>query len=284
MTHTFNLAVVVLGFLSIIGVNGDDVNKFTYPMEEDLSLNKGDTIIAAYEGNISAPCLYTWCKDSAGNIELEQLDRVGGPNTTAPINLNFTRTDVVRCWFNIRLDETNSDVGANSVGFWYNSTEGDRKTFSSSSATSSTSSSSSPSSTESGVSTIPTAGSTSSTIPSPSPDSSAPTSPNPGLSTGAQAGTGVGAGVAGIAIGAAAVAFLYRRQRKRGADPSDNAPSASSHYPPTAGVPSMVSENPKPGYYPFNNICEAPNQNLCGAPIASRQEMDGTSTSRHEMP
>lgn len=220
------------------------------------------------------------------------------------------------CWFNIRLNQPNSAVGGNSPNFQFNSTEGNRKTFSLASATSPTSSS--PASTHSGVSTNPTISSTSGatpatpTTPSTSQDSSASAN-HPGLSTGAQAGIGVGVGVAGIATGAAAVALVYRRRKKRGGSgPGENAFSGSSQYRPTTTPPpnTISSSSPyqKPEYYaqfPNNYTHEAQFQDSSklgqnfvaydgwvgseaqkfrGAPIGSRHEMDGTSSIHvHEM-
>ncbi|KAI2471572.1 hypothetical protein F4781DRAFT_102529 [Annulohypoxylon bovei var. microspora] len=321
MTRSFRSAVAVLCLVGIIGVNGeDDVNKFTYPTADGLQYSYRDTIITAYEGNISAPLLYTFCRDAQGNIDQERLDHVNGPNTTASIILDFTvDKPAAFCWFNIRLDEPDSSVGANSVGFQYNSTEGERKTFSLSSATSSTSTSTSTSSptssstsssptsssTQSGVSTTnPTIASTSATIPT----SSASASHSPGLSPAASAGVGVGVGLVGIAIGAGAVAFFFRRRKRRGGGQEQVAPSDSSQFPPTVGAPPsmMTSEYPKSGYYaqvPNNGIHEAPafqdgviknpgspyvpydaSAAGGGAPVAPRHEMDGTSNVLHEMP
>ncbi|KAI1413352.1 hypothetical protein F5Y13DRAFT_161151 [Hypoxylon sp. FL1857] len=245
----------------------------------------------------------------------KRLDHPGGFDSTAPILLNFTMNkDVTNCWFNIRLDEPDSAVGANSPNFQFNSTKGGQKTFSLGSATSPTSSS--PASTQSGVSANPTVSSTSGatpSAPSPSPDSSA-SAARSGLSTGAQAGIGVGVGLAGIAIGAAAVALVYNRRRKQrgggGDGPGENAFSGSSQYRPTAAPsPNAIitsSSSPpyqKSGYYaqvPNSDIHEAQFQDAAsklqlgqvyvaydrsvgqdaqkfrGAPIGSRHEMDGT--------
>ncbi|KAI0886839.1 uncharacterized protein GGS22DRAFT_186913 [Annulohypoxylon maeteangense] len=284
MTRSFRSAVTALCLLGIAGVNGDDVNKFTYPAKDGLQWNYRDTIITSYEGNISAPIMYTFCKNAKGAVEQERIDHVNGPNTTATIILNFQiDKPVSSCWFNIRLDEPNSAVGANSASFQYNSTEGSRKTFSlsptSTSTSTSTTSSPTSSSTQSGVSTTsPAAASTSATTPS----ASASSGHTPGLSTGASAGVGVGVGLVGIAIGAGAVAFFYRRSKKRGdgsasgsasgnekgqgdVDPTKPELMGSSQYPPpSAGgaSPSMIpSEYSKAGYYaqvPNNEIHEAP--------------------------
>lgn len=60
------------------------------------------------------------------NIE-ERYDHVNGPNTTAAIILDFVvDKPITSCWFNIRFDKPDSAVGANSVNFQYNSTEGER--------------------------------------------------------------------------------------------------------------------------------------------------------------
>lgn len=79
MTRSLRSAVAALCLLGIRVVNGDDVNKFTYPTEEGLKWNYRDTIITAYEGNISAPVMYTFCGDSKGNVErgLQQTPSYG---------------------------------------------------------------------------------------------------------------------------------------------------------------------------------------------------------------
>ncbi|KAI1210216.1 uncharacterized protein F4807DRAFT_424285 [Annulohypoxylon truncatum] len=269
MTRSLRSAVAALCLWGIAGVKGEDgVNKFTYPATDGLLWNYRDTVITSYEGNISAPLLYTFCKDSKGTVEQERLDHVNGPNTTASIILDFVVADpIATCWFNIRLDEPDSPVGANSASFQYNSTEGDRKTFSLAPTSTSATSSPTSSSTQSGVSTTnPAIATTSATTPS----ASASASHTPGLSPGASAGVGVGVGLVGIAIGAGAALFFYRRSRKRGDDDGQGeiAPTkpelmGSSPYPPSAGgSPNVsVSEYPKSGYYaqvPNNEIHEAP--------------------------
>ncbi|XDG05382.1 hypothetical protein ABKA04_004997 [Annulohypoxylon sp. FPYF3050] len=297
MTRSLRSAVAVLCVLGIRGVNGDDVNKFTYPTEDGLQWNYRDTIITSYEGNISAPVMYTFCGDSKGNVEQERYDHVNGPNTTAAIILDFVvDKPITSCWFNIRLDKPDSAVGANSVNFQYNSTEGERtkasgspirpgplarfglKTFSLAPTSTSTSGSPTATSTQSGVSTTNPAISATSTT---NPSASAAASHTPGLSTGASAGVGVGVGLVGVAIGAGLVAFIYRRRKKRGvADDSSEKGGAgggpgvastppelmgSSQYPPpSAGAPpsTMAStDHTKAGYYaqvPNSEIHEAP--------------------------
>ncbi|KAI1439438.1 hypothetical protein F5Y02DRAFT_405755 [Annulohypoxylon stygium] len=279
MTRSLRSAVAALCLLGIRVVNGDDVNKFTYPTEEGLKWNYRDTIITAYEGNISAPVMYTFCGDSKGNVEQERYDHVNGPNTTAAIILDFVvDKPITSCWFNIRFDKPDSAVGANSVNFQYNSTEGERKTFSLAPTSTSTSSSPTSTSTQSGVSTTNPAISATSTT---NPSASAAPSHTPGLSTGASAGVGVGVGLVGVAIGAGLVAFIYRRRKKRGvADDGSEKGGAgggpgvastppelmgSSQYPPpSAGAPpsTMASTDPtKAGYYaqvPNSEIHEAP--------------------------
>ncbi|KAI1087404.1 hypothetical protein F5B19DRAFT_500037 [Rostrohypoxylon terebratum] len=270
MTRSSRFAVVALCVLGIGGVNGDDVNKFTYPAQDGLKYNYRDTILTSYEGNITSPVMYTFCQNSEGNVEQELYNHVNGPNTTAAILLDFTvDKSVTSCWFNIRLDETGSSVGANSANFQYNSTEGERKTYSL--APTSTSTSGSPTATST---TNPAIASTSASTAS----ASASASNSSGLSTGASAGVGVGVGLVGVALGAAAVFFCYRRRKKRGVVDDSNekggaggpggpdgpdvssAPSelmGSSQYPPSAGVPPST----KAGYYapvPNSEIHEAP--------------------------
>ncbi|KAI0838385.1 hypothetical protein F5Y06DRAFT_267985 [Hypoxylon sp. FL0890] len=312
MARPFHLKFVALGLLSISGTKGNDgVNRFTYPTES-LTFNYLDTVQVAYKGNISKPLMYTWCRNAAGDVVQKLLDHTGDFNSTAPIQLDFTvDTEVANCWFNIRLDQPGSAVGANSPGFKFNSTEGDQKTFSLASATSTTSTTSTtPASTQSGVSTNPTASSTPAPTPAPSPSPNQNSSAHSGLSTGAQAGIGIGAGLVGIAIGAAAAAMVYRLRNKRGDGPGDNAFSGSSQYRPTTGSPPVLNSSlyQEAGYYAQVPIREAqfqdsskPGQTFVaydgsipqgqdaqkfrGAPFGLRHEMDGSSASNvHEMP
>lgn len=297
MARSFNFAVVLLWILSVWGVRGvDDFNHFTYPTAS-LSFNYLDTVKVAYEGNISKPLLYTFCRNKAGNVRQQRTDHVNGPNATAPIKLNFTMdAEVTNCWFNIRLDPSNI-VGANSENFRFNSTKANQKTFSLDSATSSTTSTSSTSNspgpttgpTQSGVDTDSTVASTDQATPSPSPSASA--SPS-GLSTGAQAGIGVGVGLAGIALGAAAMVLVLRRRRVRGSDGSgENAVSTSTHYPPTTGASNMserflqddVSTSGPIFVSHTPSVVDLDSQKFRGAPTASRYELDGAPPLR-EMP
>ncbi|KAI1377989.1 hypothetical protein F4677DRAFT_443907 [Hypoxylon crocopeplum] len=319
MARSFGLVVVALWLLNVAGVNGqqdNNPNRFTYPAVESLPFNYLDTIEVSYDSNITSPILYTFCRSENGDIQQERVDYPGSFNASAFVELNFTvDVEVAGCWFNIRLDEPNSAVGANSANFRYNSTEAERKTFSLDSPTSSTSgtSTSTPASTagptQSGVDTNPAAESTSATIPSPSPSPSpsASASPSPGLSTGAQAGIGVAAGLAGVAIGAVAVVLVLRRRKKRGGDgPKDVASSGSSHYPPTAGASDMTSssQDPRLSYYAQVPSSEMQHGSKSGSMLVShtpaidtdgqkyggalpvpgaRHEMDGT-PAPYEMP
>ncbi|KAI1456040.1 hypothetical protein F4805DRAFT_249021 [Annulohypoxylon moriforme] len=301
MARSFRSAVVALYLWSITVVNGEDgVNKFLYPVEgsvaDDQQWHYRDTIITSYEGNISAPLLYTFCKDDQGDVSQERLDHVNGPNTTASIILDFiVDSPVTSCWFNIRLDEPGSSVGANSASFPYNSTEGERKTFSLAPTSTSASSSPTASSTQSGVITTTTPADASTSAEAPYASGPRP-GHGPGLSPVASAGVGVGVGLVGAAIGAGAVAFLYRRRRNKkrgagaGAGPGDDSapmkpePMGLSQYPPSI----VDSEYSKSVYNcaqaPNNEIHEAPahqdgafKSELDSKPVVARHEMDATS-------
>ncbi|KAI2606728.1 hypothetical protein GGR54DRAFT_619885 [Hypoxylon sp. NC1633] len=270
MSRSFGVAVVVLCVLSIAGgIDGQsNPNQITYPTQP-LSLHYLDTVEVTYNSNISSPSLYTWCRSGEGNVQQKRLDHPGGFNGSASVELNFTvDIEVATCWFNIRVRNLSSTIGANGKAFQFNSTEGERKIFSLDSAPSSSSNTPTSTSTStpspSGVGTTPDVASTSALTPSPSQSASASASGSPGLSTGAQAGIGVGAGIVGVVIGAAVVAFVYRRRRKWGDGSGETTSSGSLQYPPTAGPPTKVSsspQDPRLGYYEQGpNVMQAPQQ------------------------
>ncbi|KAI1385893.1 uncharacterized protein F4822DRAFT_356981 [Hypoxylon trugodes] len=310
MSRLFSLATIVVTWLLIVGARGQggsqNSNKIMYPTK-GLSFNYLDTVIVAYESNISAPLLKTWCRSTEGKIQQKRLDYPAGINAVAPVELNFTMgTSMVMCWFN--LHHEGASDGVNSEGFQFNSTKAEQKTFSMGSATSPTSIS--PASTQSGDPTVEPTNKATST---PSQDSSASTSSSRGLSPGASAGIGVGVGLVVIGIGATAAALVFRRRRNRLDGSGDFVSSNSLYHPPATGAPNMTGSpsshylgssyytqtphsnmpsepsrdgglNAESAFIPYQASIEDNGQKYRGTPVGSRHEMEGTAAPVHEMP
>ena len=144
----------------------------------------------------------------------DKIDDAAPKNGSQEVKINFN-LDADDCWFNLRDNDDEENLGANSPHFAVSSDERSQTTLglgeeTTTAPTSSSTSSEEPSSTASKEETT-----TSSAGGNESEDPSASSSGSDGLSTGAKAGIGVGVALGVIGIIALAGAFFMMRRKKR---------------------------------------------------------------------
>lgn len=202
------VALLLLGVFSAICGAMTPTNgvQFLFPTA-GTTLHYNDNVQVQYTSNFSDPWLFAFCLSADGNVGQKSSESVGGYNNTATVKLDWPGSDTP-CWFDLKPNSTApAGTGANGDQWSYDVAQRAATTVGLTVSTATTSSSSTSAATSTSV------GATASTSPTAaaSPSNGAPG----GLSTGAQAGIGIGAAVAGLCMGAAAVAVFMRRRRRR---------------------------------------------------------------------
>lgn len=161
-----------------------------------------------------------------------------------PITLKYDYMPEGECWFNLRSaqrneSDFNTEQGANSPAFNYNTTEGSQETFALSTTASATGTTDGTSSTSTPVTVTATV----TASPSDTSDS-LDTNASGGLSTGAKAGIGVGVSVVGLAVLLSAAYVWYRRRRETPSVSKSDANPTSPETPKSYELVSTEKQGP----------------------------------------
>ncbi|KAH8177173.1 hypothetical protein LIA77_02255 [Sarocladium implicatum] len=193
-----------------------------YPSEEGLKFYQRDAVTVSYISDIEKPSLWTFClegpEDAQEIILKDKIDDAAPKNGSQEVKINFN-TDADECWFNIRDNDDEGNLGANSPHFSVSSDERSQTTLGLGAETttappSSSTSSDEPSSTGTQEQTT-TSGAAGGDTDGASDGDSGSSSGGGGLSTGAKAGIGVGVALGIIGIIALAGTFFLMRRKKR---------------------------------------------------------------------